>query len=246
MYVWVTERCNMTCDHCCNNATAKGKHMSIKTFRNFVKHFGDDEHVSLGGGEPTLHPHFWEIIGLSLGHFEYTWLATNGSKTDIALALARMAQKGVLGCALSQDQEHDQDLVDSRVVHAFTRDHRRSSSVYDTTSSNDGREVRNVFENDREQPLVAAGRAIDNFDESFLRKECPCEELQLMINGDVHWCGCPDAPVIGNVNEGSELHEVWRNSDCYECWKSADEETKGQIYERFGIKEGAGIGHPVP
>ena len=78
MYIQITTRCNMECEHCCMSATAKGEDMSIGTFKNALEY---DEYITIGGGEPTLHPKFWEMMGLALGFGEYVWLATNGSIT---------------------------------------------------------------------------------------------------------------------------------------------------------------------
>ena len=120
MYLKITSRCNMSCAHCCGNCTAKGVDMSQKTFDaaiNLAENYS--ETISIGGGEPTLHPRFWQFLGQCLGTFDSVWLATNGSKTKTALQLANMAKKGILGVALSQDTYHDP--IDPTVIQAFTK-----------------------------------------------------------------------------------------------------------------------------
>lgn len=64
----LTTRCNMSCEHCCSNCTAEGQDMSYETWGKalaFVLDWGG-ETISLGGGEPTLHPLFWQILGESM------------------------------------------------------------------------------------------------------------------------------------------------------------------------------------
>ena len=97
MYIQITTRCNMTCEHCGMDCGVEGDDMEVKTFKNAVDH---DECATIGGGEPTIHPKFWEFIGLALGRAEYVWLATNGKETDTALALAGLAKRGVIGCGV--------------------------------------------------------------------------------------------------------------------------------------------------
>ena len=178
MYFQIVNFCNMTCSHCGMACKKTGETMSIETFRNALQY--SDEMVTIGGGEPTLHPFFWQILGESIAHAYSVWLATNGSNTGISLALAKMAQKGVLGVALSQDRFHDP--IDPRVIQAFT--------VQGIRKDDDQREIRNVEKN-----LVKSGRCKTG------KKGCICEDLFCKPNGDVSICGCLNAPVFDNINE---------------------------------------------
>lgn len=205
MYLQITTRCNMSCAHCCMKATAKGKDMTPRTFRAAVKFAAENgDNISLGGGEPTIHPRFWEYLGLAIGSVENVWLATNGSKTDTAIALARLARKGVIGCALSQDPWHDP--IDPRVLHAFTEGRRED---HWGNSNNDAREVRNVSNN---MEKMAPFRDPDDGGDP---ENCPCQELYVRVNGDVHICGCPDSPKVGTVFAGIELPEDYESCNCH-------------------------------
>lgn len=67
MYVEITERCNMTCAHCAANATAIGEDMTIKVFKKAIKSaIGQSEEIYLGGGEPTLHPKFMDMLNYAI------------------------------------------------------------------------------------------------------------------------------------------------------------------------------------
>lgn len=197
----------MQCEHCCTMSTAKGEDMTIQTFKNALKHDWS-ECVVLGGGEPTIHPQFWEFIGIALGHFDHVWLATNGKKTDIALTLANLARKGVLGVDLSQDMFHER--INPKVVEAFTKDLRKYRSHYDVSpNSNDQRAIRNTTES---QDPFKTGRC------DWGRDGCVCEELVVLPSGDVQPCGCYEAKayIIGNVNDPNfEVPGDWEHGVCY-------------------------------
>lgn len=83
--IYITFRCNFRCPTCLyllkdKNAFEGGKDMSLESFNWLLQKFGKDlKKISLGGGEPTLHPQFSEIVrsvkkrGLWLG------VSTNGT-----------------------------------------------------------------------------------------------------------------------------------------------------------------------
>jgi len=119
MYIQITTRCNMHCAHCGMSCTAQGEDMSLQTFRQALEYSEDT--VAIGGGEPTIHPLFWQKM------------------TETALALAGLAKRGIIGCDLSQDDYHEP--VDPRVVEAFTVDQKRA---YNSTTC-DQRGIRNVM-----------------------------------------------------------------------------------------------------
>ena len=206
-YIQITTRCNMTCEHCCHSCTSKGEDMTAEIYKLALAL--DEETVSIGGGEPTIHPKFWEFIGLALGNVEYVWLATNGSVKDTALALARMAKKEVLGCDLSQDEFHDYDMVDDDVREAF---------------GNLKHGIRDVTLDGSKDPILA-GRFRQYAEDCGLKGSpgCVCEDYVIKPNGDVMVCGCDDAPLLGNLlNEGFDIHQAM--TDKYgedyeqECW----------------------------
>jgi len=219
MYIQITNKCNMSCSHCAFSCGAKGQSMTMKTFKNALK-YCDEENITLGGGEPTIHPKFWEFIGLGLSVGEI-WLATNGSITETALRLCVMAKRGVIGCALSMDEWHDP--IDQVVVDAFQDGMTRDSPRYSdqgyhpnrgsgTGNQNDRREIRDVSFN-----VSKRGRAIESG--VWHKDECTCPGLMCRPNGDMYPCGCSDAPKIGNVNDDevdmSILEdEAYRDSEC--------------------------------
>lgn len=140
--------------------------------------------VTLGGGEPTIHPLFWTFMG-ELISLQHMWdctphIITNGSVTGTALALAALARRGIIGAELSQDAWHEP--VAEEVVRAFTVD--RSGGY---TRGGGGMDLRGI-RTARSDLLIYAGRAksmaLDPQD------KCPCNDLFVGPDGRVWVCGC--------------------------------------------------------
>lgn len=192
-YIMITEKCNMLCDHCCNNSGPNGEHMKMEMFKEalkFAEYYGSYD-LALGGGEPTLHPQFWEILGLSLGSDAYDpdmkiFIATNGS-TNISIKLAGLARNGVIYAALSLDEHHDP--VGEEVKRAFGLYEKRKAPGYMHShhrNENDCREIRDVGGNE-----VLVGRAEENGIGSKTKEEhCVCETIVIGVHGELWACGC--------------------------------------------------------
>lgn len=180
MYVQITTRCNMSCEHCGMNCTAKGDDMSFETFKAALS-FAD--FVTLGGGEPTIHPDFCQFLLYAIAHCDGVFVITNGSMTDISLAMAKMNCE-TFGCELSLDDFHDP--IDPKVVSAF----KKIDSIRDTSRN-----------------LIKAGRC-----DWGREDKCICDgETFVKPNGDIHQCGCEDSPKVGTVfeDEWSRKDNEW-------------------------------------
>jgi MoaA/NifB/PqqE/SkfB family radical SAM enzyme len=223
-YLQITTKCNMTCEHCCYRCTMRGKHMPRKVWQKAIEWATQDDHVEIGGGEPTLHPDFWEIIGKCLGTFDLVWLATNGSQTNTALALAGLARKGAISCALSRDRFHDP--IDQRVVKAFTRETGYSANEIVGPfyrHDNDCREIRDV------STSKSGFSPFRDPDMGGDPNNCPGCGLFVTPSGKIKVCGCLDSPIIGNVFDGILTHEPedgW--SDCWQKICPSRRLTKGK------------------
>lgn len=169
----------MKCAHCAFSCGPKKKNfMELRVFEAALKLAGSyGETVVIGGGEPTLHPEFWLFLGLALGesNVENVWMATNGSQTKTAIALAGLAAgSDRLGVALSRDAYHER--IDEAVSEAFARNQL---------------EFRDVT-----YKVVRAGRAKRT--QVWQREGCPCEEIFVDPGGYIYSCGCKRLK-IGNV-----------------------------------------------
>lgn len=185
VYFQITNVCNRKCEHCCFSCSDKGSFMSRKTFiaaAEIADEYG--QNIDIGGGEPTLHPLFWDFMGIALSHrrnCESIWLATNGSVKDIALTLADMAKNGTIGVRLSRDQFHRD--IDEEVVKAFTRKPDFGSS---SSYPNDQREM--TATRIPSINIINAGRAKKN--KIGHKDGCPCSECFITPRGRIYACAC--------------------------------------------------------
>src|SRR5271169_5787259 len=150
MYIQITTRCNMKCRHCCFACTSKGTDMTRETFHKAIQlACAHESSITIGGGEPTLHPLFqeflmhavWELASQSNSQGSpAVFLVTNGTNESASVTLAHLAERGVIACRLSQDQYHDQSLVTDRVRAAF----RRPKREYGTPSFQDEYDCRDT------------------------------------------------------------------------------------------------------
>jgi MoaA/NifB/PqqE/SkfB family radical SAM enzyme len=176
--------------------------MSKKTFLAALTLAADyGETATLGGGEPTLHPRFWEFIGLALAKLDADtdsiFVVTNGKIAATALALAGLARRGVFGVALSQDEWHDP--IDPRVVQAFTRRHFHERPT--TREACDLREIRKV------DLIINEGRAAENeIGEDDDR--CFCDDFMVEPDGKIWACGCRQVS-FGTVWKPKIPQEYW-------------------------------------
>lgn len=192
-YIQITTICNYRCPHCCFSCTKKGEHMSFEVFKKAVEYARNngDEQLVIGGGEPTLHPQFWDIIGYGLtnGFFNGNlWMATNGSQKEIMKRLRDMAKEGIMSVAVSDDRFHPP--LDPEVKEWFRRDF---NTYRDDLRSFHGPQV-----------PIKRGRAKTGKD------ECCCEGPMIKPNGDIYHCGCPKSIKIGDVWKGiGDWSEYW-------------------------------------
>lgn len=185
MYLQITTRCNMTCDHCCYSCNRQGEDMSMEVLDAALEY--NCGYVTIGGGEPTLHKHFEKILFKVMGHdcTEDTgvFVITNGTHKERSLALLQLAKKEVVGAELSTDHYHDLDMIPDDVWHAY----QELGFTRDVTA-------------DGTRPVSATGRAAKEIPAGDTTRDlCVCEDMIIKPNGDVYQCGCDDAPLLGNV-----------------------------------------------
>jgi len=209
MYLQITNYCNMSCPHCCYSATRKkseSKFMTMETVRSAMQWYfrpaevGRIWHPDIGGGEPTCHPLFWDILLYVLdrwnetGNSSLVWMVTNGKLRQRALQLADMARRGLLRVGLSQDEWHDP--VSPEVVQAFRKD---------PVNSQDKRFFQNVG---KRLPPIRSGRC------DWGLPDCNgWGRPWVLPDGSVRQCGCLDAPIVGNVFDG--FHPINNRWDCF-------------------------------
>jgi len=137
--------------------------------------------IDIGGGEPTVHPLFWDFIGIALRYkSDYiVCTATNGKIKEDALALARIARLKVLRVDLSLDLYHEP--IDYDVVYAFEKTSGPAWDYYDF------RGIRDVTHNGTQDP-APFGRAASWAAPKDIR--CPGNDLAVAPDGTIYACGC--------------------------------------------------------
>ncbi|AZJ34082.1 radical SAM protein [Tenacibaculum singaporense] len=92
--VEVTDRCNLTCPTCyAGSSPTYGRHRTLEEVKAMldavVKNEKEPDVVQISGGEPTIHPQFWEILDYAKSlPIRHLMLNTNGIKIakDVAFA----------------------------------------------------------------------------------------------------------------------------------------------------------------
>jgi hypothetical protein len=238
MYLQITTKCNMTCAHCGLSCGKNGKHGDYHIIREsirFASEYGT-ESISIGGGEPTLHPRFFDILKICMWEFDYVWMATNGSQTEKMHRLSRIIDDcdyESIECTCETEEEYytcyDSDEIisnpEGKLTVALSTDYfhdpinptirklweQRSKTpgygLKDVTRSNDG--------------IVGQGRAKKI---GYNGKHCVCPGLLIKPDGKIKLCGCTKSPIVGDVLSG--IYQKWEkiiDSDDYresECIKS--------------------------
>lgn len=196
MYLQITTRCNMSCAHCGYSCTPNGEDMSMEVFRAVLPHL--DTVVTIGGGEPTLHPQFEVILLECIAQLHQCvaygpHIVTNGKITSKAMMIAALSKGGIIEGELSRDEYHDS--IDDRVVAAFEGVSKNGGGVRDTSQGGSrtplphGRGLELLGYEENETPELDGS-------------ECLCDTTMIKPNGDAHQCGCVDSPIIGNVFDG--------------------------------------------
>lgn len=87
MLLEITQRCNLTCPTCyADSSPQRDQHLSVAQFKTLVagllaKGKGSADLVQLSGGEPTIHPNFFELLEHTLdAGIKQVYINTNGIK----------------------------------------------------------------------------------------------------------------------------------------------------------------------
>jgi MoaA/NifB/PqqE/SkfB family radical SAM enzyme len=184
--------------------------MTLPIWRKALKQFAGDEHITLSGGEPTLHPDFRIILMDAIAEFDSVFVATNGSIKANALLLAKLAQRGVIAADLSwNDGYHDEfsHMVSPEVVAAFKPVKKELyGSSADTRNQQGYRSVSRI---------CARGAAEEEDFEGTTVDECACDDTTVWPDGGITPCGCEDSPSIGNVWKGYTMPDEWEYGNCW-------------------------------
>lgn len=99
MVVWnITRRCNLRCLHCYSDSSTKNYpgELTLGQMVDVVDDLADYQVPGLlfSGGEPMLHPHFFDVAGYAIARGLRTSVSTNGTRID-SHAAERLKDLGV-------------------------------------------------------------------------------------------------------------------------------------------------------
>jgi hypothetical protein len=194
--------------------------MSIDTFRACLSQC-DDEYITLGRGEPTVHPHFEKFLLLAMAGCPNggVHVITNGKHKERASMLLGLAKAGAISAELSLDDYHEP--IDPETEDAWREEAERVSKcrrMNHETRSNVG--IRNTTANHEPFPHGRAVTELGYEKENASNDICPCDGPIFKPNGDVMLCGCDNAPKIGDILNGYNIPD-----------------TDGEYCQRFLAKE---------
>ena len=206
MYFQITTRCNMTCPHCCFDCITEGDDMTLETFEKAL--YWSTGYVCIGGGEPTMHKDFEKMLLMTIAsegvEAGSVGVITNGTHVKRSLLIHGLTQKGIIQGEMSEDSFHDRDMVKKEVSNKFFK------------SGN----IRNI-QVQTANGVLGAGRGIT---ELGLPPGCVCDSPLIQPDGNVRYCGCLDAPIIGNVYTGWQNPYPYSSNSCYRDLEDEDED----------------------
>lgn len=101
MLLEITQSCNLTCPTCYAGSSPQNKSfMSVEKFTEIIdglleKGKGDADLIQLSGGEPTIHPQFFEILEMALSKgIKQVYINTNAIKLSRREFAQRVASYG--------------------------------------------------------------------------------------------------------------------------------------------------------
>lgn len=115
----ITDRCQLNCDHCLRDPGLKPKDIDVELVDRVLRdarRVYDPHEVGLTGGEPTLHPRFFEIVDAAVRH-GYRWhMVSNGERFPHVLAAlesvpARMDAMSSIAFSLDGAEEKTHDAI---------------------------------------------------------------------------------------------------------------------------------------
>ena len=198
MYIQLTTRCNMECQHCAIDCGPVGEDMPEDIFdKALVLGQIYDGTVTLGGGEPTIHPVFpMFLLKAIIKCSGRLCVTTNGKDEGPVRFLLKYAERRQVFARLSLDSFHDPinpDIVAAfkalPPMFKFREGDQHITPPPDTIANYSpiGRELRRR-----------------GLTETPANAHCVCPGPFIAPNGDIRQCGCTDhvvGHVVGHVDD---------------------------------------------
>lgn len=110
LFFEITSRCNLNCKHCGSSCSSKGTSLTLEDIQATLQSIHTEKPmICLTGGEPLIHPDFFEIAEL-IHNNGFAWgMTTNATMIDDKVAL-KLKQAGMSTISVSLDglqKSHD-------------------------------------------------------------------------------------------------------------------------------------------
>ena len=204
--VQITDRCNLQCRHC---YIGEGSHqdLSKEKIERVLEKFEEIQglRLLLSGGEPLLHPHFWEINDILQNFAFRSILLSNG--TLITKGIAKRLRVHEVQISLDGMEEGHDSL---RGKGTFKKtlmaiDHLQEANIRVSVATMIHR--KNLSEFDQLASLLQS----KNIEEWNV--DVPCVEGRLKINQDF-WVSPSEAGGLLSYGYGGGFHSSTNNSTC--------------------------------
>lgn len=104
LYVDLTSRCNMSCNLCYNSAESTGVDMDIDYFADVCQRLPRQVFFRFVGGEPALHPRFFDFIRIGRQHGHHVQFSSNGLIYNNDLFMTRLQSlNGSFAASITMD-----------------------------------------------------------------------------------------------------------------------------------------------
>ncbi len=202
----ITNRCNLQCRHC-YIAEASRQDLSKKQMRRVFDEFEEIQglRLLLSGGEPLLHPHFWEINDLLPKYAFRTILLSNGILVD--REVAKRLRVHEVQISLDGMKEGHESLRGKATFEKtlMAIDHLQEADIRVSIATMIHR--KNLAEFDRMASLLQS----KNIEEWNV--DVPCLEGRLKINQEF-WVTPAEAGRFLSYGYGGGFHGSAKNSTC--------------------------------
>lgn len=202
----ITDRCNLQCRHC---YIGEGSHrdLSLKQIQKVLKEFEEIHglRLLLSGGEPLLHPDFWEINEILRNHAFRSVLLSNG--TLITQEVAKRLRVHEVQISLDGMKEGHEFLrgkgTFEKTIMAI--DHLQEANIRVSVATMIHR--KNLSEFDRLASLLQSKKIKE------WNVDVPCVEGRLKTNQDF-WLSPSEASPFLSYGYGGGFHGSTNNSTC--------------------------------
>ena len=242
MLIKITDKCTMECNHCIERCTQDGKHMNMQVFGRtleFIRKINPAK-IIISGGEPTLHPNYFEIIEKLITEFGRSRIIVTSN------GLFYMNEDGTINF------KELEKYLQYGINYQITND-RRYYPIYVPSINHPLIHYVNELNH-----IYPGGRALDNNIKSYGCKAPRCFNIRslckkgadnfyhavkileskgkscfptILINGKIVLGEFKDCYVVGNVS--SDLNSIYETAKTFKCNQCKMEDMLPPAYKVF-------------